>query len=86
MSILTFPFTHTPDGKLLKIIETRIADEDKIHDGDELGKVISLDGGIEVACAKGSLKILKLLPEGKSRMSADDFIRGRKVSLGDKLS
>ncbi len=86
LSPVPLAFTHTPDGKLLKVIESRIADEDREHSADEIGKVISLDGGIEVACAKGSVRILRLLPEGKSRMSADDFIRGRKIAIGDKLS
>ena len=86
LSPIPLSFTHTPDGKMLKVIEARIVDDSTPHTDDELGKVISLEGGIEVACKKGSLKILKLLPEGKSRMNAEDFIRGRKISLGDKLS
>ncbi len=76
-------FTHTPNGKMLKIIETRIADRDTLH--DNCGKIISLDKGFEVACAKGSLTVLRVLPEGKSRMDADAFVRGRGVSLGDIL-
>ena len=86
LSPIPLALTHTPDGKLLKIIESEVASNDKIHSSDEIGRVISLDGGIEVACAKGSIKILRLLPEGKSRMSADDFIRGRKISVGDVLA
>lgn len=77
--------THTADGKLLKIIESRISDNSTIHSDDETGTVISLENGIEIACRRGSVRILKLLPEGKSRMSADDFIRGRKINLHDKL-
>ena len=86
LSPIPLALTHTPDGKLLKVIETRIADETKLHSSDEIGRVISLEGGIEVACARGSVRILRLLPEGKSRMSAEDFIRGRKIALGDRLS
>ena len=86
LSPIPLAFTHTPDGKMLKIIESRVADESKEHTEDDRGRVISLDGGIEVACARGSIRILRLLPEGKSRMSADDFIRGRKIVVGDKLS
>ena len=86
LSPIPLALTHTPDGKLLKVIETRIADETKLHSPDEIGRVISLEGGIEVACARGSVRILRLLPEGKSRMSAEDFIRGRKIALGDRLS
>ena len=76
--------THTPSGKLLKVIEARICDESKEH--DNAGKILSLDDGIEVACSRGSVKLLRVLPEGKSRMSASDFIRGRGISIGDILS
>ena len=86
LSPIPLAFTHTPDGKLLKVVKAIVADQSTIHGEDEIGKVISLDGGIEVACAKGSIKILNLLPEGKSRMSAEDFIRGRKIAIKDKLS
>ena len=86
LSPIPLALTHTPDGKLLRVIETRVADDSAPHAEDEIGKVISLDGGIEVACAVGSIRILRLLPEGKSRMSAEDFIRGRKIALGDRLS
>lgn len=85
LSPIPLAFTHTPDGKLLKVIKAIVADQSTPHSEDEHGKVISLDGGIEIACAKGSIKILNLIPEGKSRMSAEDFIRGRKISVGDKL-
>lgn len=86
LSPIPLAFTHTPDGKLLKVIEARVAKDDGKHGEDEIGKVISLDGGIEVACKQGSIRILRLLPEGKSRMSAEDFIRGRRIAVGDKLS
>jgi methionyl-tRNA formyltransferase len=38
---------------------------------------------VEIACAVGSVYALRLLPEGKGRMSAADFIRGRRVTVGD---
>ncbi len=84
LSPIPLAFTHTPNGKLLKIIESRIADENKEH--AKVGEVLSLDDGIEIACKKGSVRILKVLPEGKSRMSAADFIRGRNLSVGDILA
>ena len=83
LSPIPLSFTHTPDGKLLKIIEAKINEE--TSDNTETGKVISLDGGITVACSKGSITLLRVLPEGKSRMNAEDFIRGRKIALGDIL-
>lgn len=83
LSPIPLSFTHTPDGKLLKIIEAEIAEENS-QNGD-VGKVLSLDGGITVACKRGSVRFLRVLPEGKSRMSALDFIRGRKINVGDVL-
>lgn len=78
-------FTHTPDGKLLKILESEIGDRTKRHTTCA-GKVLSIDDGkICVACNKGSINILTVLPEGKGKMSAADFIRGRKINKGDIL-
>lgn len=83
LSPIPLAFTHTPDGKLLKVIESRYIPESS---DAEAGRVISLEGdGITVACRTGAVKLLRVLPEGKGRMSAADFIRGRKISLGDIL-
>ena len=84
LSPVPLSLTHTPNGKLLKVIESKIADETKTHSTS--GQVISLENGIEVSCGKGSVTLLRVLPEGKSRMSASDFIRGRNISIGDILS
>ena len=83
LSPVPLSFTHTPNGKILKLIDSKIADRETPHTC--VGEVISLDGRLEIACAKGSVYIDKVLPEGKSRMSAADFIRGRNISLGDIL-
>ena len=45
----------------------------------------SLDGKITVACGRGRIDLLTVVPEGKSKMSSADFIRGRKIALGDIL-
>ena len=50
------------------------------------GTVLSLDKGIEVACGTGSVIFTAVTPEGKSRMNAADYIRGRKVAVGDVLA
>jgi methionyl-tRNA formyltransferase len=53
------------------------------------GKVIDIsdkgEGYVAVACGEGALRITALIPEGKGKMSAGDFVRGRKISLGDIL-
>lgn len=83
LSPIPLAFTHTPDGKLLKITKTRLVSE--ADTGKPFGTVLSLEGEITVACGRGALAILGVLPEGKGRMSSADFIRGRKLSVGDIL-
>ena len=87
LSPIPLSFTHTPDGKLLKVLTSRVSSiacpEDAI-----VGTVVSLDNGaITVACGNDTaLDLLRVLPEGKGRMDAGDFIRGRKIQVGDLLS
>ena len=87
LSPIPLSFTHTPDGKLLKVLASRVSPVPSCADVP-VGTVISLDNGvITVACGEGTaLDILRVLPEGKGRMEAADFIRGRKIGLGDLLS
>ena len=83
LSPMPLAFTHTPDGKLLKVLEA------EPHPCAEAigapGTVLSLDGAVEVACGTGSICLLRVLPEGKGRMCAADYIRGRRLSVGDVL-
>lgn len=84
LSPMPLAFTHTPDGKLLKILESRVSAHAK---GNALpGTVLSLDAGcITVATGDGALDILRVLPEGKARMSAAEYLRGRKLAIGERL-
>ena len=84
LSPVPLAFTHLPDGKLLKITETSVADGD--FSNREPGSVIALeDGEILVACGKGAVAIRGVLPEGKARMTAEAFINGRKIAVGNVL-
>jgi len=84
LSPIPLAFTHTPDGKMLKVIASERLNE--TFDAPA-GTVVSLEGGkITVACKEGAIALLSVLPEGKKRMSAADFINGRKVSVGDLLN
>ena len=81
LSPIPLSFTHTPDGKMLKVIASDLG-----AGQGKPGEVISLDNGrITVACGEGAVALLTVLPEGKKRMSAADFINGRKISVGDFL-
>jgi methionyl-tRNA formyltransferase len=72
------------NGKMLKIFKAT-----PVERSGEPGVVISTDGvgegSFTVACGKGALVVRGVIPEGKGRMSAGDFIRGRKIAVGDKL-
>lgn len=83
LSPIPLSFTHLPNGKILKVISSKITDRSTVH--ANVGTVLSLDDGIEIACGVGSISLTRILPEGKSRMAAADFIRGRSVSVGDIL-
>ncbi|MBO5305499.1 MAG: methionyl-tRNA formyltransferase [Clostridia bacterium] len=83
LSPIPLAFTHTPDGKLLKVTASRVISAEGSH--GECGRVLSLDSEIAVACGKGILALTAVLPEGKGKMNAADFIRGRKIAIGDIL-
>lgn len=72
------------NGKMLKINKAR-----PIDGKGTPGKVIDLsdkgEGYVTIACGEGALRITVLIPEGKGKMTAGDFVRGRKISLGDIL-
>lgn len=88
LSPMPLAFTHTPDGRLLKVPAARRLKYEGRYGVP--GTVLSLDtsknGGIEVACADGTLLITRVTPEGKGQMSAADYIRGRKIRVGDILA
>ena len=72
------------NGKMLKIARAVPTDE-----CGEAGTVIKTDSGKDgsftVACGTGALRVLSVIPEGKGKMGAADFVRGRKIFVGDKL-
>lgn len=52
----------------------------------EIGSVVAVDkDSFSIACEKGVLKILEVQLQGKNKMPAGDFLRGRKLSIGDKF-
>ena len=83
LSPIPLAFTHTPDGNMLKVIASEVSERSTTAPA---GTVVSLEGGkITVACGTGAVSLLTVLPEGKKRMSAADFINGRKIKAGDIL-
>lgn len=86
LSPMPYAMTRTPDGKLLKLTNASVIDG--ISD-EPSGKVLALettgDGKIIISCGGGKIAVTGVVPEGKKRMAAADFIRGRKISVGDIL-
>lgn len=83
LSPIPLAYTVLPDGRMLKVVSAAPA---KGH--GNVGEVIELDDksggkGIVVATADSAISLLCVVPEGKGKMSAQDFIRGRKISKGD---
>jgi methionyl-tRNA formyltransferase len=82
-----FPVAFTTcEGKVWKLwwVEKRQLDGSPA----EPGTVIALEpDGPVVACGSGSVKIMELQPEGKTRMSARDFLRGagNSLAIGTRL-
>lgn len=76
--------TRTPDARLLKIVSAVPA-----SGSSEAvpGTVCAVDkDGFEVVCAGGKkIRVTEVLPEGKGRMSAADFVRGRRIEAGERL-
>ncbi len=72
------------NGKLIKIIKTRVVDPPFPGIPGEVTKCGA--EGVTVACGDRALLVTELLPEGKRRMPAADFARGRGISVGDVLT
>lgn len=85
LSPFPLAFTCLPNGRLLKVTSSELVKSDEHPTDAAPGTVISLEGGITVQCGQGALRLTGVLPEGKGRMSAADFVRGRGVALGDIL-
>ncbi len=77
---------HGTEEKTIKVVTAEV----ETRDGSfgPAGTVLSADakaGYFSVACGNGILRITALIPEGKGKMQAGDFIRGRKIAVGDIL-
>lgn len=82
LSPIPLAYTKTPDGKILKLVESRVDNTD--YKG-QVGEVVSLDGAICIKCGSGAVAVSIVVPEGKGKMKSADYINGRKIKLGDIL-
>lgn len=71
------------EGKRLKIFRSMIPD--KIAPEAQDGEIVNSDT-FTVKCGDGGLvTFLEVQPEGKKRMKTEDFLRGKKLTKGEKL-
>jgi methionyl-tRNA formyltransferase len=77
----------TLNGMDVKLFGARMANDRSI--GGALpgvpGEVIAASEGVIVSCADGAICIRDVQPSGRKRMSASEWVRGRGISIGDKL-
>ena len=79
-----FPGTYTRySSKIIKVIETSLSD---ITHNSEPGTIINTDQKIIIAYGNKSALEIKLLQKpGKRMISANDFLNGTKINVGEKF-
>lgn len=76
-----FPTAHTSlGGKGIKVFEARVCDGK-----GKIGEIIDTDKKLVVACNGGAIEITQLQLESKKRMSAEELLRGYKITVGEVL-
>ena len=68
---------------MLKIYRSSLVDG--MH-GKSPGEIIDTNRRLIVSTRDGAIEIKEIQQEGKKRLSADDFLRGYPLKIGDKLS
>ena len=63
-------------GKIIKVLETEVLDEDFCGENGDFVRFSKL--GIDVKTAEGTLRLIKIKPEGKGEMFAKDWANGIK--------
>ncbi len=73
------------NGAALKILKAKPT-SGKGNPGEIIATDDKGEGSFTVACGEGALLVTQIIPEGKGKMTAGDFLRGRKMAKGDVLS
>ena len=71
----------------LQILAVKVTEEPSPGVKHSPGTVIEVTAkDFTIQCGEGSVRLHTLQPDGKRPLPASDFLRGRKVQLGDKLA
>ncbi|NPV09922.1 MAG: methionyl-tRNA formyltransferase [Anaerolineae bacterium] len=74
-------YTHW-EGTLLKVWRAEVPKTDALA---EPGTVVRVNGAVAVGTGRGLLRLLTVQPEGRPRMPAEEFVRGRPQFIGARL-
>lgn len=76
-------FDYTGASTTLDGVAVKIYKPEVVEGKGECGQVIECSDkkGIVVACGEKALKIAEILPAGGKRVRAEDFVRGRKITI-----
>jgi methionyl-tRNA formyltransferase len=85
------PFSHLHQADKppfrLQILASKIADSSLSSTPSSPGTVIEVTANdFTIQCGQGAIRILTIQPDGKRAMPVGDFLRGRKVQVGDSLA
>ena len=85
------PFTHLhqPDKPPLRlqILSVKLEDHRSSRSDQPAGTVTEVSANdFVVQCGEGAVRLVTLQPDGKRPMPASDFLRGRKLNVGDTLA
>lgn len=75
-------FTHH-DDVLLKIFRSALSTHQPVGTA---GEILIADRRLVIGTGNGVLEILELQQEGKKRLNAEEFLRGYRIKVGDKLT
>ena len=77
---------HPNPGCWFELSETRIkiVKAIEVEKSGKIGTII--DNNMTIACSKNSVKILEIKKEGKKQMLVDDYLKGNKIRVGQKVN
>ena len=67
---------------LLKILRTSVGSDSTSRPP---GTIVSTDRRLEIACGLGTIFAQEIQREGKTKLSASDFVNGYRIITGDRL-
>lgn len=70
-------------GRQLQILRSAVIEEQR---SGIPGMVLESAGSLQIQCGRGSIAVLELKPEGKKRMTTEEYLRGYSVEKGSMLN